>query len=211
MGRGDLLKSLRKIIHNKEVNETVLRRIRDFEEIGRNREKVFSELCFCILTANYSAEGGLRIQEKCGEEFFKLDEHQLAERLRKLGYRYPNSRARYIVRARSIYEDIWRTLKSGRDPLEIRRWLSENVSGLGFKEASHFLRNIGFKNVAIVDKHVLRVLDRYGLIRTIPQRLSKTLYLKIEKTLLQAAGELGVSLAELDLYLWYMDTGKILK
>lgn len=211
MGRRSLLKSLRKIIHNKEVNETVLKRIKDFEEIGKSREKVFSELCFCILTANYSAERGWKIQEECGEEFFKLDGHQLAERLRKLGYRYPNSRARYIVKARSIYEDIWRTLESGRDPSEIRRWIAENVPGLGFKEASHFLRNMGFKNLAIVDKHVLRVLYGYGLIRTMPQRLSKTMYLKIEKTLLKVAGELGISPAELDLYLWYMDTGKILK
>ncbi len=211
MGRNSLLKSLRKIISDKEVSRIVLERIKAFEETGKDKERVFSELCFCILTANYSAEGGWRIQKECGEEFFRLDEPQLAERLRKLGYRYPRSRARYIVGARSIYEDVWRILRSGKDPLEIRKWLAENVLGLGFKEASHFLRNIGFKNLAIIDKHVLRALHRHGLIRKIPHRISRTQYLEIEKTLLQVAGELGVSLAELDLYLWYMDTGKILK
>lgn len=211
MGEGSLLKSLRRLISNREVNEKVSRRIREFEEIGRKKENAFSELCFCILTANYSAEGGLRIQEKCSEEFFKLDEHQLAERLKELGYRYPKSRAKYIVEARKIYDEIWRIVNSGKDTMEIRRWLVENVLGLGFKEASHFLRNIGFKNIAIIDKHILRVLRRHGLIEREPRGLSKSKYLDIEKILLRIAGKLGISPAELDLYLWYMDTGKILK
>jgi len=211
LGEGSLLKSLRRLISNREVNEKVSRRIREFEEIGRKKENAFSELCFCILTANYSAEGGLRIQEKCSEEFFKLDEHQLAERLKELGYRYPKSRAKYIVEARKIYDEIWRIVNSGKDTMEIRRWLVENVLGLGFKEASHFLRNIGFKNIAIIDKHILRVLRRHGLIEREPRGLSKSKYLDIEKILLRIAGKLGISPAELDLYLWYMDTGKILK
>jgi len=211
LGWGSLLRSLRKIISDREVSETVLNRIKSFEETGRDRDKTFSELCFCILTANYSAEGGLRIQRECEEDFFNLDEFSLAEKLRRLGHRYPKSRARYIVEARKIYNEVWKTVKSDKDPLEIRKWLVKNVLGLGFKEASHFLRNIGFKNLAIIDRHVLRILHEHGLIKHIPTVLSEIKYLEIEKILSRVAEELNISLAELDLYLWYMDTGKILK
>jgi len=210
-GRKRLIRRLRKIISNREVNNTVLKRIRSFEETGRSKKKTFSELCFCILTANYSAEGGLKIQRECEKDFSRLNEQKLAERFRKLGYRYPRSRARYIVEARNIYSEIWRVVKNSIDPLKARKWLVDNVLGLGFKEASHFLRNIGFKNIAIIDKHVLRILHKYGLIEIIPSTLSESKYLEIERILSKIAGELNVSLAELDLYLWYMDTGRILK
>ncbi|MEM3712917.1 MAG: N-glycosylase/DNA lyase [Thermoproteota archaeon] len=206
-----LLRSLRKIISDKKVNKIVLNRIKSFEETGRNRRKTFSELCFCILTANYSAEGGLRIQRECEEDFFNLDEFNLTKKLRKLGYRYPKSRARYIVEARNTYDEIWKTIKSDRNPLEIRKWLAKNVLGMGFKEASHFLRNIGFKNLAIIDRHVLRILYRYGLIKSIPTAFSESKYLEIERILSRLAEKLKISLAELDLYLWYMSTSKVLK
>jgi N-glycosylase/DNA lyase len=182
-----------------------------FKKTGRDRRKVFSELCFCILTANYTAEGGIRIQREIGEDFFKLNRLELAEKLRSLGYRYPETRAKYIVEARMLFDDVWRILKEEDEQTKIRRWLADNVRGIGFKEASHFLRNIGFSNLAIIDKHVLRVLNRYGMIRSIPKTLSRGKYLEIEQTLSKIAIELKVSLAELDLYLWYIDTGKVLK
>lgn len=211
MKRPRLLKDLEKTVSDEKVRGTVLKRIREFEEAGRSRERVFSELCFCILTANYSAEGGLRIQSEIGEGFLKLNRLELSRRLRSLGYRYPRTRARYIVEARKHYEDVWKIVNEQEDLASIRKWLADNVPGIGFKEASHFLRNIGFKNLAIVDKHILRILHRYGYIGSIPKTLSKNMYLKVEGILSKIAGELNISLAELDLYLWYMDTGTVLK
>ncbi len=85
-----------------------------------------------------------------------------------------------------------------------------NIKGIGYKEASHFLRNIGFKNIAIVDFHIIDLLSRYNLIEK-PKYLSKNIYFQIEKLLRKIAKKTGVSPAELDLYMWYMETGKILK
>lgn len=211
MGYLKLVSNLRRIVSDVRIRRIVLKRIRMFKKTGRDRRKVFSELCFCILTANYTAEGGIRIQREIGEDFFKLNRLELAEKLRSLGYRYPETRAKYIVEARMLFDDVWRILKEEDEQTKIRRWLADNVRGIGFKEASHFLRNIGFSNLAIIDKHVLRVLNRYGLIRSIPKTLSRGKYLEIEQTLSKIASELKVSLAELDLYLWYIDTGKVLK
>jgi len=87
----------------------------------------------------------------------------------------------------------------------------KNIKGLGFKEASHFLRNIGFKNLAIIDFHIVDLLIKHKLIDKKPKSLSKSKYLEIEEKLKKIANELNLSLGELDLYLWYMETGKILK
>lgn len=174
--------------------------------MGRPRCSLFNELCFCILTANYNAERAIAIQNEVGDGFAELSEPELASRLKELGYRFPNVRAKYIVCAR---EHPLEKLKFN-DERELRDWLVENVKGLGLKEASHFLRNIGFKDVAIIDFHIIDALVEHKIIAK-PKTLTRKKYLMIEEKLREMAGELGITLAELDLYLWYLETGKILK
>jgi N-glycosylase/DNA lyase len=86
----------------------------------------------------------------------------------------------------------------------------QNIKGLGYKEASHFLRNIGFDDYAIIDSHILDILKRYNLIKQ-PKTLTKKKYIEIENILQKIAKQTHLTLAELDLYLWYLETGKILK
>ena len=84
------------------------------------------------------------------------------------------------------------------------------MKGLGWKEASHFLRNIGFRDYAIVDYHIADVLERHGMIKK-PKSMTKAAYLGIEGVLRAFARRMEMSLAELDLYLWYLETGEVLK
>ena len=93
---------------------------------------------------------------------------------------------------------------------QLRNWIIKNIKGLGYKEASHFLRNIGYTNYAIVDFHIVDLLARYNLINK-PKSITKMIYLKIEELLKKISNKLGINLAGLDLYLWYLETGKILK
>ena len=86
----------------------------------------------------------------------------------------------------------------------------DNIKGLGMKEASHFLRNIGFKDFAIIDFHIIDILVKYGLIKK-PKTLTKNKYLEIEGILKEIAKKTNLNLAELDLYLWYEETDKVLK
>ena len=92
----------------------------------------------------------------------------------------------------------------------LREWIVKNVRGLGYKEASHFLRNIGFDDYAIIDFHIVDILTDHKIIKK-PKTLTKGKYLEIEDLLRNLANKTGLTLAELDLYLWYMETGKILK
>ncbi|MFH0737338.1 MAG: N-glycosylase/DNA lyase [Candidatus Micrarchaeota archaeon] len=195
------------------IAEKIRSRMADFREKGRSGEDaVFKELCFCLLTANYSAEGGIRVQEAIGNGFLGMDEASLARELKSLGYRFPNARARYIIEARKKKPELEAALASKTDPPKIRDWLADNILGLGFKEASHFLRNIGYDGFAIIDFHIIDLLSREGVIEKPKSKsLAKKRYLQIERALSGIASKAGISQGELDLYLWYMETGKILK
>jgi len=198
-------------LKNSEVKKIVDTRIKEFEEIGKkSSNEIFKELCFCILTANFNAEKSIKIQKEIDCGFLALNEPQLTKKLEELGHRYPNARAKYSIEARIYKDSLKDIIKSFNDKNELREWLVNNVKGIGYKEASHFLRNIGYTNFAILDFHIIDLLVKYNLIKK-PKTLTKRKYFEIEVILKEIARKLNLSLAELDLYLWYMETGKILK
>ncbi|MDD5340571.1 MAG: N-glycosylase [Candidatus ainarchaeum sp.] len=196
----------------------------------RNRSlpirKKFIELCFCILVANSNLEQTKKAWERIGGGFLSLDEAALQAALRKNGVRFHN-RAAYIIEARGKMAGLEHALRL-RSPVRIREWLHDNIKGLGWKESSHFLRNLGFTDFAILDTHVAKVMHGYGLIRKTPKSLSsEKTYLALERILEKKAKQLGMSMAgtadrsrrpmlprsmsmaELDCYLFYIDSGKL--
>ncbi len=95
---------------------------------------------------------------------------------------------------------------------ECREWLVNKIDGLGYKEASHFLRNIGMgEEIAILDRHILRNLREIGVIEEIPESLSRTKYMQIEKQMIELARQIRIPVSHLDLLLWYKGTGEIFK
>ncbi|MDW8045369.1 MAG: N-glycosylase/DNA lyase [Nitrososphaerota archaeon] len=210
MGLEELLADV-KILMDRDVRIIIQNRIKEFEELGmKGIEEIFKELCFCILTAGYSAEGSINIQKEIDDGFLNLSEEELSKKLKELGHRFPEARAKYIVRAREKLNLLSSILSASTDDRYVRELLVKNIDGLGYKEASHFLRNIGRLNVAIIDYHILDLLDRYRVFSK-PKTLTRKRYLEIERALENISERLGIKLGELDLYLWYLETGKILK
>ncbi|MCK5216268.1 MAG: N-glycosylase/DNA lyase [Methanosarcinales archaeon] len=206
-----LIQLIVNIKKNREVRETINFRIQEFQKINeKSTNEILKELCFCILTANFNAEKSIKIQEEIDDGLLTFSESKLAKELKKSGHRFPNIRAKYIVEARMHEESINRIILSPGDEQEQRDWLAKNIKGIGYKEASHFLRNIGFTDLAIIDFHIIDLLTRLELIQK-PKNLGKKKYLEIEKLLRNASIKLNMNLAELDLYMWYAETGKILK
>jgi len=75
-----------------------------------------------------------------------------------------------------------------------------------------FLRNVGRNGgLAILDRHILRNLKRYGAVRSLPSSLSRKQYLRIERKFMKFAEEIGIPIDELDLLFWSMETGEIRK
>lgn len=193
-----------------KIGDLVDSRINEFKELNKkSNEELFKELCFCILTANFNAEKSIKIQDEIGECFLTSSEGKLAKKLKDLGHRFPSMRAQYITESLRCKDHLKMTINSHNGE-GLRKWIVNNVKGLGYKEASHFLRNIGFDDYAIIDFHIIDLLSRYNLIKK-PKALTKKRYLEIEDLLKEIAKKTNLSLAELDLYLWYMETGKILK
>lgn len=207
-----MIKLIEKIIDLKksEIREIVDKRIKEFKELRKGtNEQLFKELCFCLLTANFNAERSILIQNKIGNGVINLPQEELAKELADLGHRFPNARAKYIVEARKHIICL-KKLITDCNEIEIREWLVNNVKGLGYKEGSHFLRNIGFDNVAIIDFHIVDLLNSSGALQC-KKPSCKAKYIEIEDVLRKIAKESNLTLSELDLYLWYIETGKVLK
>jgi len=194
-----------------DIRKVIDNRISEFKELGRKTtQEIFKELCFCLLTANYDAEKAIRIQKEIGNGFLTLSEQQLAEKLKELGYRFPNKRAQFIAEARQHKDSLKRIINGFEYENELRGWFANNIKGIGYKEASHFLRNIGFENFAIIDFHILDILSEHGMIEK-PKTLNAKNYIEIETVLKDLGKKLSLNMAELDLYLWYCETGKVMK
>jgi len=192
-----------------KINTLIEKRAKEFINFKRTNKNLFSELCFCTLTANYNAEKAMLIQKKIGNGFIILSEDELKRKLKQLGYRYPNKRAEYILVNRQFYPHLLNILKEHSEKA-LREWIVKHIKGLGFKEASHFLRNVGYPNYAIIDFHIVDLLEKEKIIKR-PKNLSPENYIKIERVLSKLSKKVNLNLAELDLYLWYLETGKVLK
>ena len=208
----ELCSKIQGIVHSELKNKIDIR-IQEFHDINKaNKDTLFSEMCFCILSANFNAVKGIQIQKQLGTDISRLSQEDLATKLKESGYRFPNIRAQYIFESRKWYSKLESILLSYSlsDQRDLRNWLAKNIKGLGFKEASHFLRNIGYDNCSIIDFHIVDILVDHGLIVK-PKTLTKHKYEEIERVL-EAIAEINkLTLAELDLVLWYLETGQILK
>jgi N-glycosylase/DNA lyase len=122
--------------------------------------------------------------------------------------RFHNNKASYIVEARNFIDYIKKLPKDG---IEARDFIVQNVKGLNYKEASHFLRNIGYKNLAIIDGHILNSLKEFGVIKSNARPKNKKEYLNLENKIKDFSKDIKIPMDELDLLLWSMKTGKVLK
>ena len=206
----DLVKTIEEL-KTSEISETINTRIKEFSEFKtKSISNIFKEMCFCIMTANCAADKCIEIHSKMENDFLSLDQNQLAINFKEHGYRFPNVRSKYIFEARTYLKELENELKNSNANNSLREWIVKNIKGLGYKEASHFLRNIGFEDYAIIDFHIIDVLVKFKLIEK-PKTLTSKKYLEIENVLRDLARKLDLNLAQLDLYLWFLETGKVLK
>ena len=171
-----------KSLKQDNIGNLVNQRINEFKNIDKNsNSELFKEMCFCILTANFNAEKCIKIQREIGDDFLKLSEESLANKLAEFGHRFPNTRAKYILESMKYADSLKNIMDLSNE--ELREWLVNNVKGLGYKEASHFLRNIGYNDFAIIDFHIIDILVRNNLIER-PKLLSKSSSIKVTSSVL---------------------------
>jgi N-glycosylase/DNA lyase len=217
IGKSDPAEEIR-IIFNSKKQEIELR-LNDFKKIWKKGKKkeIFAELVFCILTPQANGKACWSAVESMIRKgvLFTGDRGQIVKELSRA--RFIQKKSAYIVEAREKFLlDSKVSLKSVisqiGDGYEAREWIVQNVKGIGYKEASHFLRNIGFEqNLAILDRHILKNLQFVGVIEEIPDSLSRGRYFDIEKRMMEFSKAIQIPMSHLDLVMWYKETGEIFK
>lgn len=162
---------------------------------------------------------GLRSVEAIRSLLAEGDRDQMSKALIDSGaHRFPMARPGYVVVTRDYLREqcgmrLREQLLSFDNPIERRDWLARErrIKGLGYKEASHFLRNIGLKGYGILDKHVLRCLADLEVVDSARPPTTRNAYLEKEDQLKRFARRVRINFDELDLVLWSMKTGEVLK
>ncbi len=199
--------------------DAIQARLEHFRHVGRGDDRtLFEEMCFCILAIQSTARGSDAALRGLVEEglLWSGDRDALAQYLQHRT-RFHNHKAQFIVRARErFFPEDSATLKATLDQFsrsrEAREWLVHEVDGIGYKEASHYLRNIGRgEDLAILDRHILANLVQHRVIGRMPKTLTPRRYMVIEARTESFAKALGISLGILDLLLWSRETGEIFK
>jgi N-glycosylase/DNA lyase len=192
--------------------DPIRRRLAEFAAVPA--DDYFFELVYCLLTPQSSAVNAARAVEALKAAGFPAAPGVdvaliLGDRSRYI--RFHNTKARRLREAWERFPEISPGLSPGPPPRELRDWLAARVKGFGLKEASHFLRNIGHRDLAILDRHILRNLRRHGVVRSLPKTLTQKRYRVIERRFEEFSRALGISMDELDLLFWSRETGAILK
>lgn len=179
--------------------------------------RIFEELAFCIFTANTSAEMGAKAVDAVRNVLINGSAEDMTRRLEGI-YRFNNVRPAHIIHTRTYLKNslnfqLKDKIKSFKDKNELRNFfaLNKDIKGLAYKEASHFLRNIGFKGYAILDKHIINSLHEFGVLKTNEKPKNAKEYLEIEQRFIDFSKDVGIGMDELDLLLWSRKNGRILK
>lgn len=206
---------MKELLSSYELKKDEIRkRLKEFREIlNKSEEEIFTELVFCILTPQSKAHSCSMAVNDLFESkvIFSGNARSIESRL-KSRVRFHKTKARHIIKARDFILNGGIKAKLVGSPPEIREWLVQNVYGLGYKEASHFLRNIGLgEELAILDRHILKNLVKHGVIKEIPKSLTRKRYMEIEGKMKKFSENSGIPVSHLDLLFWSEETGEVFK
>lgn len=180
-------------------------------------EDTFYEGCYCLCAAQNPAVMTARAVElmRSWAIYVRLgfsperDEPvrcDIAAGIRSL-VRFHNVKSHRIVAFRGQVKAIHAALRSGEEVHSLRDRLMTDVKGFSFKEAGHFLRNVGFRGLAIPDVHVLRRLKSLGLISWKGKSVDIQVCREVEAAMQRYANAIGTDIDSLDVLWWSRGSG----
>lgn len=201
------------------IKPEIEKRIAEFKLIREKAtdKELFYELVFCIMTPQSKAKSCGKALEILIKEnlVFNGTAEEISEKINIVRFR--NNKAKYIVEARDKftqgkYFKMRDILYTQGDVYKIREWLVKNIKGIGYKEASHFLRNTGLGDkIAILDRHILKNMILSGILSEKPKTLSPAVYLLLEKKLIDFSKKIKIPPDHLDFVWWYKEAGEVYK
>lgn len=218
MKKNDYFNEIEKLYN--EIKPAIKKRLKEFKEVwdSGDNKSIHLELSFCILTPQSKAVNAWKAITNLKEAnlIFTAPAEELVEYLNIV--RFKNNKSRYLVELREqmknksgeiITKDFFESIPTIS---ERREWIVRNIKGMSYKEAGHFLRNVGFgQELAILDRHILKNLQKLGVIEELPKTLTPKLYLEIEEKMKKYCDFVKIPMDEMDLLLWYKEAGEIFK
>ena len=205
MKKNEYFKEIEKIYKEKKSDfKKRLQEFRDTWNKGTNKD-IHLELSFCILTPQSKALNAWQAITNLKENnlIFTGSAEEMVEYLNIV--RFKNNKSKFLVALREqmtkngeiVTKDFFSSIPT---TFEKREWIVKNIKGMSYKEAGHFLRNVGFgSEVAILDRHILRNLVKLEVID------------EIEKKMKEYCDFVKIPMDEMDLLLWYKEAGVIFK
>jgi N-glycosylase/DNA lyase len=196
---------------HREKKQAIRKRLAEFAAVAPN--DYFYECAYCLLTPQSSAENAAQAEKALRANDFQHTDFDPEPLLHRKEYyiRFHKTKAKHLQQLKRQFPEILSRLINGGSSPQLREWLVKNVKGLGWKEASHLLRNIGHRDLAILDRHILKNLVRAGVMKQLPKTLTAKRYLEIERKFSMFAKSIKIPMDELDLLFWSIGTGEILK
>ena len=194
-----------------KFEKIIIERLNDFR--NTKLELIFYEFCFCIMTPQSSAKNAWQVQNKLIEKKFLTTKFNPAYLLAdKQHYiRFHNTKAERLLNAIDYKTRLDEILSANINQYEKRKIIKSEFVGIGMKETSHFLRNIGYKHLAIIDRHILKMLVKCGVITdTMPPKNEKQ-YLDIEQKIINFSNKINMDMDVLDLLFFAHSNGEVLK
>ncbi len=202
---------------NKAIKKRIKSRLAYLQRIyKRGGDRLWAELVFCLLTPQSKARNACAavIELYKNGLLHSKDKTSISNVLKK-HIRFHNNKSLYIIEASDKFDELWQMIKNTDDKIDLRNKLFKVIKGMGMKEASHFLRNIGFgHHIAILDRHILRVMDSLGIMPnhiSIKDSLTLGRYLEIEASLAEYSKQTKIPLEYIDFIFWYKATDDIFK
>ena len=190
--------------------EKINSRLEDFSNIDKTDSgQIFEELAFCLLTPQSKAKNADQSIRNLVENnlLFYGTSEEIQNKL--TGIRFHITKSKRIVDARKTFANFKFDYSN---IFVLRTEIAKSFKGIGYKESSHFLRNIGFgKDIAILDRHILKNLVKVNIIEEVPKTLTPKKYLEIEEKMRIFCQKIGINMAQLDLLFWSEETGEIIK
>ncbi|MBM3200158.1 N-glycosylase/DNA lyase [Candidatus Woesearchaeota archaeon] len=187
----------------------IRKRLREFKELKtKSGEELFIELCFCLCTPMSRAERVIQVINNDHKRLLLRGKKEDVAKALKGYARFHNNKAKYIVEARDKINLLKGLPEQGTTA---RDFLVSNFKGIGLKETSHFLRNVGYKDLAILDVHIIKCLYELRVLGSDKRPSSRKQYERMEEQFKTFSEKISIPLDELDLLFWSSRTGKILK
>lgn len=200
----------------------VVERIRE-ASVERSEQCLWRELSTCLLSSQVPYDLAIAASDAIAETGFwscsvassadgaeqlaGILEQPFAVHGRHRHYRFPRLRARQLMATRQAVEaagGLKPLLRSFENGEGARHWFIVHAPGMGPKQASMFLRNIGASDdLAILDRHVIRYMQEVGLWRGRSETISGLQAYQAHETVLRRhARELGHPVGILDWAIW---------